>query len=469
MRKGLYLLPCFLMFCSVVDADPLPEHEAARKQANEAFKSGDYVSVIKVTTSIIEKNAKDNTALYMRGSARIEVGISRMDGQLIRQGITDAREALTAATKPEFNYYLPYLYGMTNLTLIEGQKSHSEIAIKISTELLDKSTMTDEQKANVLYQRGLAQNAAKVPVEAVKDFRAAIGANAKHLAAYMALADTYAEAKQVQSAIQAYSEAIRAFPNDPLIHNNQGMFYQKIGRPNDALRSYTAALKITPNYHIAMTNRGFTWLEGGRPAEAEKDFTASLKMEPRQPAVYSMRGTSLLVQGKWQDAVKDYRMVSQLNSKDPIAHADAGFAHFFGKDYEGALVEFNNVVKLDSRARFINPWRTWTLVKLGRKNETAGIAATSRQKAAKERDWIDHVVLFHVGDITGDDLVNFIDRTDKKIQNAQLCEARFFIAEHLASGGNAKDASVSYQKAMLTGAKQLSAFRGASYALKKFQ
>jgi lipoprotein NlpI len=457
------------MLCNVVGADPLPEHEALRKQANDAFKSGDFISVIKLTTSIIDKNAKDNTALYMRGSARIEVGISRVDGQMIRQGITDAREALTAASKPEFNYYLPYLYGMTNLTLIEGQVSHSAVSVKIATELLTTATMSDEQKANVLYQRGLANSAGKKSADAVKDFRSAIGTNPKHLAAYMALADTYAEAKQTQQAIQAYSEAIRAFSKEPLIHNNQGMFYQKIGRPNDALRSYTAALKIDPNYHIAMTNRGFTWLEGGRAAEAQKDFTASLKMNPKQVAVYSMRGTALLVQGKWQEAVADYQTVMKLNPKDPIAHADAGFAHFFGKNYEGALTEFNNVVKIDSRARFINPWRTWTLVKLGRKNEAAGIAASSRQKAPKDCDWIDHVILYHVGDITDDDLVNQIDRTDKAIQNAQLCEARFFIAEHMATGGNANGASVSYQQAIQTGAKQLSAFRGASYALKKFQ
>ena len=342
MRTSLFLLPCFLMLCNIAGADPLPEHEALRKQANDAFMAGDYVTVIKVTTSIIEKNPADNTALYMRGSAQIEVGISRADAQTIRQGITDAREALTAASQPEFNYYLPYLYGMTNLTLIEGQVSHSEISVKIASELLEKATMTDEQKANVLYQRGLAYNAGKKPTEAVADFRSAIGSNAKHLAAYMAMADTYAESKLAEQAIQAYSEAIRAFPNEPLIHNNQGMFYQKIGRPNDALKSYTAALKIDPKYHIAMTNRGFTWLEGGRPAEAQNDFTASLKMEPRQIAVYSMRGTSLLVQGKWQEAIADYQTVMKMNPNDPIAHADAGFAHFFGRDYEGALTEFNS-------------------------------------------------------------------------------------------------------------------------------
>jgi lipoprotein NlpI len=475
MRKRFYTLlalafATLVTTTSLVQAQSLPQHEGQRKQAAKAFESSDWQTVINITGEVLKANPKDGLALHLRGSSRIEYGISMGDAVIIRSGITDSREAITVAGQDaEFNYYLPYLYGMTSLANLENQVAHAETSIQIAGQLLDHPKITAGQKANTYYQRGLANSAMKNATAAVKDFRAAIALNPKHMASFLAIPDAYAAADQAESAIAAYAEAIKAFPEEPLVYNNQGMYYQKIGRANDALRSFTTAEQKNPKYFIAITNRGYTWLEGGRPTEAERDFTASLKVNANQPAVYGMRGTSRLVQGNWQAALEDYNMVLRAHPNDPIAHADAGFARFFGRDYTGALAEFNKVAEAGGSARFINPWRVWTLVRMGRSAEAIGIAQASRQKTAKEQDWIDHVILFHVGDISGDELINRVDRTDAKIQTAQLCEARFFIAEHHLRRGKQQEAAAAYQQALATGQKELSAFRGASYALRKFQ
>ncbi|MDA0586714.1 MAG: tetratricopeptide repeat protein [Planctomycetota bacterium] len=473
MRKGFCTALAFAALVSTssfVQAQSLPQHEGQRKQASQAFESSDWQTVIDITGEVLKANPKDPLALHLRGSSQIEFGIAMTDAVMIRAGIADSREAITVAGQDaEFNYYLPYLYGMTSLANLEDQSTHAEVAIQIAGQLLSHPKITAEQKANTYYQRGLANSAMQDATAAVKDFRAAIALNPKHMASYLAIPDAYAAADQAEFAIAAYAEAIKAFPDEPLVHNNQGMYYQKIGRPNDALRSFTSAVQKNPQYFIAITNRGYTWLEGGKPAEAERDFTASLQVNANQPAVYGMRGTSRLVQGNWQAALEDYNMVLRVHPNDPIAHADAGFARFFGRDYAGALAEFNKVAEAGGSARFIDPWRVWTLVRLGRSAEAAGIALSSRQKSEKERDWIDHVILFHVGEISGDDLINRVDRTDAKIQTAQLCEARFFVAEHHLRRGKQQEAATAYQQALATGQKELSAFRGASYALQNFQ
>lgn len=472
MRKGFYTLLAVSLVASSVDvqAQSLPQHEEQRKQATAAFDTGDWSTVINIADGILKANPKDNLALHLRGSSRIEYGIAMGDPATIRYGIADSREAITVAGQnAEFNYYLPYLYGMTSLANIENQATHAQVAVQIATQLLGHPKITDGQKANTYYQRGLANSAMKETAAAVKDFKAAIALDPKHIASYLAIPEAYAAADQAEFAIAAFADAVKAFPDEPLVYNNQGMYYQKIGRPNDALRSFTTAEQKNPQYFIAITNRGYTWLEGGRPVEAERDFTKSLAVNPEQPAVYGMRGTARLVQGNWQKALEDYNVVLRVHPTDPIAHADAGFARYFGRDYAGALTEFNKVAEAGGSARFINPWRCWTLIRMGRSAEAAGIAQSSRQKTDKQRDWIDHVILFHVGDITADELINRVDKTDPKIQTAQLCEARFFIAEHQLRRGNQQEAAASYQKALATGQKELSAFRGASYALRKFQ
>ncbi|MHC4878767.1 MAG: tetratricopeptide repeat protein [Planctomycetota bacterium] len=469
MRKFSALIPALLLVASPVLADPAPEHEAQREQASQAYSAGNWQQVIKTTSGILEQNAKDNIALHLRGTSRIELGILTGDAAMIRGGITDTRQAISAASEPDFNYYLPYLYGMTSLTRLEDQPQHAQVTVNVAGQLLQTATINAEQKANVYYQRGLAHAALKKTPEAAADFKSAIGEFPEHLAAYMAMADAYAEADQDAEVLQTYQQAAAAFPKEPLVDNNRGMFHMNRKQYNDAIRAFSAALQKNPKYDIALTNRGYVWLEGGRPKEAEKDLTASLQLNADQPGVRRMLGTARLVQGRWQEAVEDYNAVIKAMPNDPYIHADAGFAKFFGRDYAGALAEFNAVIQISPDAQFINPWRTWTLLKLGRKAEATGIAQSSRSRSEKERNWIDWVILYHIGDISDADLLNNVERTDPAIQTAQLCEARFFIAEHQLSQGQRQEAAASYQQALATNKRQLSAWRGASYALRKFQ
>jgi len=458
-----------LSLTAAVLADPSPDHEGQRQQASDAYKTGNWQQVIQTTSSILKANEKDNIALHLRGSAKIELGIATENSKLIREGITDARQAISVASKPEFNYYLPYLYGMTNLSRIEDQSTHAQVAVNIADQLLPQENITPEQRSNVLYQRGLAKAAQKQTDAAVADFKSAIELNPQHMASYMAMADLYVEVDRPKDAIQTYSDAIKAFPEEPLVYNNLGMLYQDQKRYNEALRAFSAALKKNPKYHVALTNRGYTWLQGGKPAEAEKDFLASLEIFPNQPAVKSLLGTARLVQGRWQDAARDFESIIETNPSNVSAHVDAGFARYFGKDYAGAISEFNKVVQLDPSARFINPWRVWTLLRSGRKAEATGIAQASRSRSEEQRDWIDWVILYNIGDITADELLERVDRSTPEMETAQMCEARYFIAEHQLTQGQNDQAAENYQQALKTNKRELSAWRGASYALRRFQ
>ncbi|MDA0282725.1 MAG: tetratricopeptide repeat protein [Planctomycetota bacterium] len=462
-------LALLLAFSATAFADPDPAHEAQRQAATKAYDVGDWQQVIAATSPIIEANPKDNIALHLRGSARIELAINTRDAVMIREGISDARTAISVATTPEFNYYLPYLYGMTNLTRIEDQSSHAQVAVDIADQLLPQAGITAEQKSNVLYQRALAKAAMKQTDAAVADFNAALVANPKHIASYMAMADLYAEVNRIDEAIQTYGAAIKAFPEESLVYNNLGMLYQNSKRYNEAVRAFSAALQKNPKFDVALTNRGYTWLQGGKPAEAEQDFAASLQLNPNQPAVQSLLGTARLVQGRWQDAARDFELIIQKTPTDVSAHVDAGFARYFGKDYAGAILEFNKVVQMDTSAQFINPWRVWTLIRSGRKAEATGIAQGSRSRAEKERNWIDWVILFNIGDITGEELITHVETSDPNTQTAQMCEARYFIAEHQLAQGNNQDAATNYEQALRTNKRELSAWRGASYALRRFQ
>jgi tetratricopeptide (TPR) repeat protein len=459
-----------LSLASSAVAEPRAEHEPQRTQANQAYQSGDYAKVIELTSGILTANNTDDVALHLRGSARVELGLQQQNGQLLRDGIADSRTAIETTKTGSYNYYLPYLYGMTNLGISEKNPAHAKVSVDIATQLLGRQGIEAESRANIHYQRGLAKNALGETAAAIEDFKAATTTFPKHLGALMALADAQAVAGQNDAVLATYNQAIQALPNEPLVYNNQGMFLQKsLGKTNEAIQAFSTALQKNPNYFVALTNRGFSYLEGGNAAQAEKDFTASLQMNPNQIGVYSLRGSAKLMRGQWKEALVDYEVVVKSDPTNYVAHSDVGFAKYFGRDYAGALESFNKVVQLQPTAYFMNPWRIITLIRLGRGQEAAAIAQTSRTKPEAMRDWIDHVILFHVGDMTSTQLLSQVAKADKTVQAAQTCEARFFIAEQFMIAGQQTQAAQSYQQAIQTQARQLSAYRGSLYALNKFQ
>jgi lipoprotein NlpI len=477
LLASLALLVAAVSLQAQTRVNPRPGESAQdqrRSAAEQAYQQGDFLRVLELTTSMIEANSRDAVAFYLRGSARVELGRAQRDNKAVRNGIADARQAIAIGGTDQAVYYLPYLYGMTNLAALENRKSHAEVALKIAGDALAQLRLKPEEKANLHYQRALTQVFLGNFEAAIADYQQAMDLVPAHLGAYVGLADAYAAAGQKEKALAAFDKTVAAFPQNPLVFNNRGMYVQQQGKFADAIVDFTRAIEIDPNYHYAYTNRGYALMNQGDPQAAEGDFTAALKVAGDQPMVYSLRGTSRLAQGRIADAVADYEKVIQLDGRNSIAHADLGFARYFAKDYTVAAAEFSGALKLDPKLRYLEPWRFIALDAAG-EGEQAKQLAADRLKESKEstdpesrRDWIDSLLSYLLGTLDEAQLIQAVAPPADPLHNAQQCEAQFFIAERHSRAGNTDSATEHYQQALDTKATHLSAYRGAQFALKKF-
>jgi lipoprotein NlpI len=449
--------------------ESLPAPKAAgtpNEAAETAYQAGDFAKCIDLTTKTLESNPNDHLAMYLRASARVELGQLERDAKMVRAGIEDAILSLKTLNKLEPNYYLPYLYGMTTLSQIEDRPEHAETARKIADSLVTK-TMTAQQKANIYYQRAVADVVLRKPEDAAKDYQSAIQAFPQHLGARIGLAEMYAVSNQPEKAIAAFNDTVQEFPKNPLVYNNRGLYLQQRGKTKEAYADFTKAIELDPEFAIAITNRGFTSLNTGQPAGAEVDFTAAIKIDPQQPLPYSLRGTSKLAQGNPQSALEDYETVLKLDPENPTALADIGFAKLFAGDIAGAYAAFEQACGSHPSLRYLNPWRIWTAVLTGQ-SDIEEMAAEAAKKPDDKREWADHLSLYLVGKESEDDLLAHAKTKDANLQSAQLCEAYYFMAEKKAQAGDKAAADGLYQQALSTKAINLSAYRGAQYALRKF-
>lgn len=459
-----------LCFGTVAAAQSNPEHEKMRTEAREAYEKGDFAKAKDLTNRILSQNPKDHAALYLRASSRVELGVVQRNLKEIRDGIEDSRESLKVGGSAEVNYYLPYLYGMISLANIEDKKEHANVALDVAKTVLGKSNLNAEQKANILYQRASAYMYLKDLKAAIEDYQDAIKSFPGHIGSYMGLAQAHIIGGQADKALDTFNAAIEAVPDNHLLYNNRGLFLQQQGKTQDALKDFNKAIELDSNFATAYTNRGFTNQTLGNLPLAEADFSKAISLEAGNPLFVSLRGTCRLAQGNTAGAIEDFSQAIRVNPQNPVAHADLGFARFFSRDYANAFAEFDKATQIDAMGmRYLNPWKIWSVVMAGKLDAIDAIAEPSEKKEEKDRDWIDEQVLFLKGQIAEKALVDFVEKTtDAKLKKAQLCEAYFFIAERRAQAGDKANATKFYEQVILTKENQLSAYRGAQFALQSF-
>lgn len=471
----------------------LPQHDQARNDAEQAYRRSDHKKVVELMSGVLAQNPKDHIALYLRGSSRIDLGAATGEAAMVRAGITDARESITIKQKDNFNYYLPYLKGMTNLSMLENKRAHAEVAITFATQLLSQQGLKGEERSNTLYQRASAhvaiqaqaevereqalvkqdQNLAKQheasamqrQAQAMADYQEAIRVTPKHLGARIGLANVHVAAGKNAEAMNAFNEAVKAFPDLPLVYNNRGFFQQSIGKTDEAILDFTKVIELDPQFIEAISNRGFVFLNQGKYEEAENDFTQSLLLNAAQPSVLSLRAGSKLSRGDIAAAIADYNEVLKWDSKNSYGHAELGFALFFSDKKQEALDEFEKAAEIDPKLRFLLPWRYLAMLSLNQKSQADANFTADLAIPKDNREWPDQLLIY-LGDKQSEpDLRKSINK-DPKVADAQICEAEFFIGQRKFIAGQKDAAKVHFAAALKSKSTQLSAYRGAKLAVK---
>ncbi|MFQ5732199.1 MAG: tetratricopeptide repeat protein [Planctomycetaceae bacterium] len=444
-----------------------PTHERYKTQADQAYRKGDYKRAVELTSAVIRENRSDHVAYYLRGSARAELALAARDAAEMRRAIADAREAIRLDDTRNAMYFLPYLYGMTNLTVIENRREHAKTAVAVAGQILRVPTLKNEDRANLYYQRGNTYLVLEDYDKAVADFQSAIKVAGKHLAAHLGMADAYSRAGQFDQAEARFDATVKTFPDNPLVYNNRGMFLQQRGKLSRAIIDFTRALDLDKNYFYAYTNRGFSLLRQGNAAAAEADFTKSLAINKNQRAAYSLRATARMAQDNLKGALEDNRAALALSMQSPQSHADLGFTLFFSGKYEGALASFDAALKLDKNQRQLGPWRFLVLETLGRKKEALRTFADDIATPDKNRDWVKWLLGYLGGKVDEKALIAAVHQKDDRVRLAQLCEAHFFLAVRRQIAGDNAAARKHYRQALATKQQQLSAYQGARLAERK--
>ena len=142
----------------------------------------------------------------------------------------------------------PYMSGLL-LTEPEEISPRSQVAIAHYTNTLFQVKLTPNERAELLFQRGIAYDSMGLTSLARMD----------------------------------YSEAIKLNPQLAEAHNSIGVHYIQAGMYMLAYEAFDSTLEINPDYDFALLNRGIALYYGGRESLAAKDTALFLEKDDTDP------------------------------------------------------------------------------------------------------------------------------------------------------------------------------------------
>ncbi len=443
------------------------ELEIQKDQADKAYRERDFPKSIRVCDQVLAQAPNDHVALYLRGSSKVEMGIAIGDVESVRQGIADAREAIRHEGKGKAEYYLPYIYGMSHLAALEGKSVHAQTARTVADSVLDREDLTPEQRANLYYQRAQANMQLRDAAATEHDLAEALKLSPNHLAALMLLADSAARSKTPTEALAAYTRVVNQFPDNALTYNNRGMFLQSQQRQQEALADFNKAISLDPKFVPAYINRGFAQMEANDFTSAEASFNQVLAMDPQQVGALSLRAKCRLNSGNLSAALADFKQVATAAPQNPMAFADLGFVQFFSQDFSGALASFKSALRIDSKMKFLLPWKLACEMRLQQVDQANYQEVLNKPEA--QRDWVDNVLLFQLGKLDATQMLQAVSSTDQAAREAQLCEGYYFIGVELQRRNRNADAVAYFKHAIQKPLTKLSAYRGSVIGVSQAQ
>ncbi len=126
--------------------------------------------------------------------------------------------------------------------------------------------------------------------------------------------ETYlSNADALDREIEDLTARIRAHPSDAGLRNDLGNLLARRGFAKEAAEQYQKAAKLDPTFYLADYNEGLLWEKEGKPPAAIKAYERSIKRKPGFPLSRFHLGFLLEREGRNEDAVREYAKALRID------------------------------------------------------------------------------------------------------------------------------------------------------------
>ncbi len=230
---------------------------------------------------------------------------------------------------------------------------------KLAIDDFNRAVQLSPEYAPVYNNRGNTLLALGVPREAIKDFDRAIVLAPSFSAAFANRASAQLRLNALDRAHADYSRAIELSPQSVSALNGRGLVHVAADRPHAAIRDFTRAVSLDTRFTVGYRNRANAKAAIDRLDDVIEDLSRAIAFDPRANENYLLRAEAYLVVGNAASAMKDFNKAIEMAPRNAAAYAGRGLAYAKADTAEDALADLAKAIELDPRQSRAFAVRAW--------------------------------------------------------------------------------------------------------------
>ncbi|HTS90539.1 MAG TPA: tetratricopeptide repeat protein [Stellaceae bacterium] len=223
-------------------------------------------------------------------TASLASAFEHFRAERLAEAETEAKAALAAERHAHAGWHL-----LAVIAHRTGELEAAEMALRKALALAPESAVYHADLGAVLAAR-------RQPEKAVREFKAAIGADPGYLPGYFRLAELEAERDRDWDAETALRQAVAARPDATDTHFRLGVYLQERVRPAQAARAFAQAFSLDPRNAEAANRLANSLDLLGRSGEAVPALEAVLRAHPEDQVSLVNLATVLIKAGRFDEA-----------------------------------------------------------------------------------------------------------------------------------------------------------------------
>lgn len=228
-------------------------------------------------------------------------------------------------------------------------RNQVERAVQLFTEALADSSLSNNRRATILNDRGVAYARLNQGRAAVEDFNKAVQLAPEMAQAYNNRGNVLLTMGFAQEAAKDFDRALILAPGYASAYANRASAYVRLGDVDGAMRDYSQAIRLSPKAAASLLGRGLLKASLNRPYAAVRDFSRAVASDTSFSAGYRARADAKIALMRFDEAVEDLSRAVAFEQNNPEVFLKRGYAYLGQRDVPAAKKDFARAAEINPR------------------------------------------------------------------------------------------------------------------------
>ncbi|MDX2156909.1 MAG: tetratricopeptide repeat protein [Hyphomicrobiaceae bacterium] len=193
------------------------------------------------------------------------------------------------------------------------QRGQAEQAVLLYAAALTDQTLSNDRRAQLLNDRGVAN----------------------------------ARLNRLRAAIEDFNQSVQLAPESASAYNNRGNVLLALGLAAEAEKDFNRALTLAPGYAAALVNRGNGRALAGDHEAAARDFARAARLAPKTPAAYGGLARLNLQMNRPHAAIRDLNRAVGSDTRYGPGYRMRAEAHGLIGRFDEAIEDLSRAITFD--------------------------------------------------------------------------------------------------------------------------